>query len=274
MAVDLGLVFESFHPCEAVRVGPDWVVDPAEIHIELASAFFEEVGQKDGHFVVAERVFLGPLHVVPLGDARRADWGGGFELVHAVAGSATLSGHGAGEHVQEEQTAGNLPATHVACPRGPPVVGGKLGGVLTNHFGNFSNGCGVNAGLLLGGLGGVLGVLVQHGLANRRPLNRKVRTGALQVGLPVGPALDEGLVPVTGFDQQPGDGQQQERFGTGPGRQPEVGLGARVGKARVNANYLCPIFLGLHDPLGMGIEVVAGFKVGRDQENDFGVSEV
>ena len=224
--------------------------------------------------MVGERELLGPLEVVPLVSVRRADRIVRLELVHAVAGGAALGGDRTGEHVEEEQAAGDLPAAHVAGAGGTPVVAGELGRVGADDRRDLADRVGVDAGLLFGGLGGVLGVLLEQRLAQLRELDRLPGRPLLEVGLPVDPALDELGVPLLGLDQQTSDREQQERLGAGPGRQPVVGLGAGVRQARVARDDLGAVGLGFDDALGVRVEVVARLEVRGDQEDHLGVGEV
>ena len=256
VTLHLRFVLQRLHPGEAVGIGPDRVVDPAEVDVERAATLVEEVRQQDRHLVVSERELLGPLEVVPLVGVRRTDRVVRLELVHAVAGGTALGGDRTGEHVQEEETAGDLPTAHVAGAGGPPVVAGELRWIGADHRCDLADGVGVDAGLLLGGLGGVLGVLLEQRGAELRELDRLTGGPLLQVGLPVDPSLDELGVPFLGFDQQASDREQKERLGSGPRGQPVVGFGTGVGEARVAGDDLGTVGLRLDDALRVRVEVV------------------
>ena len=63
-------------------------------------------------------------------------------------------------------------------------------------------------------------------------------------------------------------------FGARPGREPVVGVGRGVREAHVEDDQLRPVLLPLHDPLGVGVEVVPGLEVRADEQNDVGVGVV
>ena len=195
-------------------------------------------------------------------------------LVPAVAGGAPDGAHRGGEHVQEEQAPGRLPAAPVAGARGPPVVRGELRGVGADDPGDLGDLRGRHAADPFGLFGRVGGVVVEQGGAHRVELHRPLRVALLQVDLPVAPAPHEVLLPGAVEQQQPGDGQQQERLGAGPGRQPVVGLGAGVREPGVDADDRRPVALSLDDALGVRVEVVARLQVRGDQEDHLGVGEV
>ncbi len=224
--------------------------------------------------MVRQRVLAGPLQLVPAGVARRADRWLGSELVHAVAGGAAFGRDGTGQHVEEEQAAGHLPAAEVAGAGRPPVVRREPGRMGADQLRDLPDRRRVDAGLVLGRLRGVLRVLVEERGAHRRPLDRQVGSRRAQVGLPVGPPPHERLVPCPVGDQEAGDRQQQVGLRTGPRRQPVVGLAARVRQARIDADDLRPALLRLDDPLRVGVEVVTRFEVGGDEEDDLRVGEV
>ncbi len=96
----------------------------------------------------------------------------------------------------------------------------------------------------------------------------------LQVLLPIPPATDEFLVVLVRLDQMVGDCQEDSRFRTGLGGQPEVGMGGGVGQARIEDDELGAVLLPLHDALRMGVEVVAGLQMGADQKDHLGPSMI
>ena len=195
-------------------------------------------------------------------------------LVPAVAGGAPHGAHRAGEHVEEEQASGRLPAAQVAGARGPPVVGRELGRMGADDPGDLGDLGRGHAADPLGLLGRVGGVVVCQSGAHRVDLHRAVRVALAQIDLPVTPAPHEVALPCAVEHQQPGDGQQQEGLGAGPCRQPVVGLRAGIGESGVDADDRRPLALGFDDPLGVRVEVMARFQVRRDEEDHFGVGEV
>ncbi len=124
VAADVVLVLEHLHPGEPVREGPHRVQDPAEVDVYLSPPLPEEVRQEYAHLVLCQRVLIGVGELVP--DFLRR---GLFPvvrqpLVPAVgAGPAGLS-PAAGQHVQEDQGAGDLPSAEVTRRRRPPDVRG------------------------------------------------------------------------------------------------------------------------------------------------------
>ena len=114
VAVDLLRVLQRLEPGEAVGVGPDRVVDPRKVCVELAAAFVEEVREQDRHLVIAQRELLRPAQLVPAREWRCTLGLVRSELVPAVAGCAALGADRAGEHVEEERGSGRL-ASHPRC---------------------------------------------------------------------------------------------------------------------------------------------------------------
>ena len=274
MALDHGLVLERLHPREPIGVRPDRVVDPAEIGVELAATFLEEVRKQDRHLVVAEGELLGPFQVVPAVQLGRTDRSLGRELVPAVAARTANGRDRAGHHGDEEQAACDLPAAHVAGASGTPVVRRELGRVVTDDRRNLADLVRGDAGDLFGRLGRVLGVVLLHRNLERVPFLGHVRELASQEGFPVHPALDEVLVPRAVFEHAVDDRQQQERLGAGPGRQPVISLGAGVRQTRVADDDRGALVLGFEDALRVRVEVVPRFQVGADEEDDLGVGVV
>ena len=100
------------------------------------------------------------------------------------------------------------------------------------------------------------------------------RVLAGEVLRPVPPAPDELAVVTAGPDQVTGDREQDRRLGTGAWRQPVVGVGGGVGQPRVEDDHFRAARLGVGDPLGVRVEVVAGFQMRADQQDDVGVRVV
>ena len=124
MALDLVLVAEGFEPHETIRVDPHRVVDPGEVHVDVAAALIEKVRQQKRHLVEGERPLVGQVELVPGVERRRLLEGLGNEFVPGVERRAAFVADRAGQHVDEEQAAGHLPAAQVAHRRRAPHVGG------------------------------------------------------------------------------------------------------------------------------------------------------
>ncbi len=224
--------------------------------------------------MVGQRVLGGPGQVVPFGLGFGIDRGDGDELVPAVGVGAALGADAAGEHVDEPEAARHLPASLVAGRRRPPGVAGEAAQPGTDDPCNLADAVLVDAAhpCRLGRR--VVGVVVEERGPDVVEDRVEVGAGLGEVGLPVDPALDELPVPGAVLDEQAGDGEQQERLGARPCREPVVGLRCRVRQARVDADDRCAVRLPFQDPLGVGVEVVAGLEVRGDEEDDLGVGEV
>src|SRR5215469_15075906 len=92
--------------------------------------------------------------------------------------------------------------------------------------------------------------------------------------LPVDPPTQK--VPVVAILAQDyvRHSQQHRGLGTWPGRKPVVGLRGSVGEARVDHAYLCTSLFGLHDSLGVRIEIMPGLKMRAEQQNEARVGVV
>ena len=71
-----------------------------------------------------------------------------------------------------------------------------------------------------------------------------------------------------------GDGEEDGLLTAGPGGQPNIAEAGGVAQARVEGNEFGAIHLAFNDALGVGVEVVAGFQVARDEQDDAGVGVV
>ncbi len=104
------LVGEHLQPGHAVRIGPDRVVDAGEVGVYPAAPLFEQVRHQEAHLVEAQWVLLRPEQLAPVIVGRRDLVRFGHELVPGTGRGATLDADGAGEHVEEPEGAGYLPA--------------------------------------------------------------------------------------------------------------------------------------------------------------------
>ena len=111
MALHLLFVFEGLEPHEAVGINPHRIVDPGEIDVDLAAPFFKEMGQQKAHFEKGEGPFMWQMQFVPCGAGRGYIVGLGYELVPTVGRCATPGADAASQDIEEEEGAGDLPAT-------------------------------------------------------------------------------------------------------------------------------------------------------------------
>ena len=117
------------------------------------------------------------------------------------------------------------------------------------------------AGLALGVPRRVIGVLGLQCSDEIRKRRLVVRRTMRQVGPPIDPTTDELAVEQILVEHDLRHGEQDRCFGPGPCRQPIVGPGGGVREAWIDHRDLCATLLGLDDPLGVRIEVMAGLKV-------------
>ncbi len=271
------LVGERLDPGEAVRVGPDRVVDPAEVDVDLPAAVLEQVRQQDRHLVGATagtpaatacsfHCSCAARHVRPVRD----------ELVPAVRAGAPERADAAGEHVEEEQGAGDLPATEVAGGRRAPHMCGQPATRGRDDLRQLLDLLGRDLRLGGGEVEGVGGVVLgQPVQEHREVVGRVVRVQGGHVGRPVHPAADVRLVDLPRAQQVGRDRQQDRRLAARPRREPQVGVRSGVRHPRVEDDELCAAAdLALHDPLGVRVEVVPGLQMAGQQQDHLGVGVV
>ena len=274
MAADTLGVAQRFQPAEPVRVRPHWVVDAGEVRVELAPALAQEMRQQDRHLVVAERVLTRPRQFIPVLDRRRSQRRRRFHLVPACTSRASHGADRPGEHVEQEQAAGGLPAAQVACAGRTPVMRCERAERPADGARNLAQFVGIHPAQLCCPLWRVLRICVTQGHLDRFERRRQIGPGLGQVGLPIRPAVNEGAVPRARLEQEVGQAQQQNRFGARPRGQPVVGLGAGIRQPRIDADDLRPALLALDDALCVRVEIVPRLEVARDQEDDLGIGEV
>ena len=261
MASDLVGVAQHLHPRKAVRVGPERVVDPGEVGVQVAPSGLQEVRQQDRHLMVAERVLARPLHLVPPALGLGMERGDGDELVPAVGVGATHGAHRPGQDCQQLQAAGHHPAALVARRRRPPGVRGEPSQAFADGAGNGTQAVLVDSTDPGCGFRRVLGVELQQRRSNVGEYQIEVRSRLGQEGLPVHPAFEERCVPGAVADQQAGNGQQQECLSARPGREPVVSFGCGVGQPGIDADDGRTVLLSLDDPLCVRVEVVASLQM-------------
>ena len=169
---------------------------------------------------------------------------------------------------EEPQAAGHLPAALVAGAGRPPVVRGEPSQAPADDVADLADLRRRRCRRLCAAYSGVYSAY-RSSSAGPTMSNSHGRSGRIsrEERLPVDPAAHELAVPRARLEQQPGDGEQQRRLGARPGRQPVVAHRRGVRQAGVDADHLRAALLALHDPLRVGVEVVAGLEVGRDEED-------
>ena len=173
------------------------------------------------------------------------------------------AGRGDRAHEHHEQLEGprHLPAAEVAGRGVAPDVGRQRRARATDRARDLDDRRRGHPALVLGELGGVAGVEVPERLLEGLEAHRLARPCLAEVLLPVHPAAHEGAVVVPLADQDARHREQQRRLGARPGREPPVGHRRGVRQPRVDDADLGSALLGLDDPLGVGVEVVAGLEV-------------
>ena len=125
VALHLGLVAQHLDPAHAVGVGPHRVVDPGEVHRQLAPALLHQVRQQEAHLEEGEGILRRVHQRVPHLGGRRHHRRRRNELVPGIGGRAPGSAHGARQHHQELQRPRHFPAAQVAGGGVAPHVGGQ-----------------------------------------------------------------------------------------------------------------------------------------------------
>ncbi len=285
MELHLLLVLERLEPHEPVRVDPHRVVDTREVDVDVAAPLLEKVREQEAHLVHRERPLVRQVQLVPRVECGRGREGLGDELVVAVERRAALGADTAGEHVQEEERAGDLPAAAVAHGRATPGMRGQAVARPRDRERSLLEPLDRNLGLLgrtlegelvverfeqamevlepppavLGVLGGLLGDLPDVRVL--RELRR-----VLERLFPVHPTANELRVVLLVANQVARDGEQDGRLRTRPRRKPDVRARRGVREARVEHDQLRALVLALHDPLGVRVEVVPALEVRRDKQ--------
>ena len=268
------LVREDVDPGEAVGVRPHRVVDAREIDLEPAAPILQQVGQQHRHLVHRQRILGRPVEIVPyLGMGRHVNRSG-HELVGDVGMRAAFGADRAGERVEQEERAGDLPSAEVAGGGAAPRVGRQARASAPDHLGELGDRRRLDTRLLRCGFERV--AFVEPGELGREILKRRldIRMLGAQILEPVPPAPHELAVVETVADQVAGDRQQDRRLGPRNRRDPVVRVGRRVGQANVEDDDFCTPCLGVDDALRMGVEVVTRFEVGADQQDDVRIGVV
>ena len=271
---DERLVGQYFDPGETVGISPHGVVHPGEVHVERAAAFLQEMWQQERQFVHGQRVLQRPCQRIPHVGMRRCVDRPGNELVPRIGVGAALGGYGPHQGVEQEQGAGNLPPALIPRGGAPPVVGGQPGARRGHDLGDVPQDRLVHTRLTGRVREGVVGIdLLQCYL---EVLERRLEIRALggQILLPVPPPADKFPVVPIALDQVVGQGQHDGRFRPGVRCHPVIGVGGRVRQAGVEHDEFGAVLFGFDDPLGVGIEIVPRFQMGRDQQHHLGIGEV
>jgi hypothetical protein len=195
VAADAFGVLQHLDPRDAVGVGPHGVVDPREVHIDLLVLLAHQVRQQEAHLVVGQGPLARPEQLAPLVDVRRVLLGTGLVLVPAVGVPAAGHAEGAGEHVQEQERAGDLPTAQVASGSVAPQVAGPLVAGRLDLVGQLGHGPGRDLAFVGDEGVGVPGVALLEDLDEALEALTALAE-LLEALLPVDPGLHE--VPVDG----------------------------------------------------------------------------
>ena len=195
------------------------------------------------------------------------------ELVPGIGERPALGGQCAEQRAQQRQRAGHLPTAEIPGAGTAPVVGGQAGAGSRDHFRHGAQLIRVEARFARGVLEGVLGVHVAQQLLEALERRAVFGAGRQEVRPVPPPAHEVAIVPALP-DHPVGDRQEDGGFGAGVRGQPVVGVGRGVRQARVQHDQLGAVLLALHDALRVRVEVVPGFEVAADQDDDAGVGVV
>ena len=134
------------------------IVNPREIHRQLATAFFDEMRQQETHFEKRQRIFRRDQQLIPNFCRRRHQRRHWNELIGGVWRGPAGRADGADEDDEKLQRARHLPAAQVSRRRVAPNVGRKSRTGLGDFMSHFDNHFSIDAGFFGGELRGVLGV--------------------------------------------------------------------------------------------------------------------
>jgi hypothetical protein len=266
------LVAEHLDPRRAVRIGPDRIEDAREVDVETL-LLRDEVGQQRAHLVVGERVFARVEQLVPDVLRRRLHERLRHELVPAVRRGAALGADRSGEHDQELERAGDLPAAEIAGGGAPPDMAGERALRGADDLGRLEQLETRDGALLLRALEGVCLQVRLQGLEE----SLEPRDPGPQVAqrlVPVGVLAQKLRVDLARLEEVARDRKQDRRLRAGPCGQPQVRLRRRVGEARVHDDEPRALLPALDDALRVRVEVVAGLEVRREQQDGLGPGEV
>src|SRR5262249_13747646 len=141
-----------FHPAETIRIGPDRIEDPREIHVDLAAALLQKMRQQEAHLVMPERVFRWEMEFVPHVLGRRLVEKLWAKLAPGVGAGAARAPHRTHQDTEKVQSARDLPAAQMPTGRSTPVVRGKTRSGAANLARHLHNHLGWHTALRLGEL--------------------------------------------------------------------------------------------------------------------------
>ena len=267
-------VAQRFNPAEAVRVGPNRIEHPREVHVHLAAVFLQHVRQQEAHLEEGQRIFVGKMQLVPELLGRRLIKEFGVEFVPGVGRSATRRTHATGQYVEKMEGTRDSPATEVTGRSAAPVMRCKARTGLADQPRYFNDHIRFHTTLLLGKLRGILNVLLPHGLDEVLKGFFPARMPGLQVFVPVDPVLQIVTVIQAFIQNDFGHSEQYGSLGARIARHPVVRHTGCVGQARVHGAQFGAFHFTFYNALGVRVEVVPGLQVSRDQEDKFSVGVV
>src|SRR5215470_17069642 len=98
MTFNLALVAQHLNPTHAIRIGPDRIVDAREVHGQLASLLFEEMGKQEAHLKECKRKLSGPHHRIPRFWGRWHEGRSRNVFVECIGSDASHGSHSPDEH--------------------------------------------------------------------------------------------------------------------------------------------------------------------------------
>ena len=227
--------------------------------------------QQDRHLVVRQRVLARIQQLVPDLLLRRREEGGGDELVSAVEFRAARRADRAHEHGEKLQCARHLPPAEVARSRVAPDVRGEGAARPADLVRHRDQLVSRDATLLFGC---AYCVFVQERpelFDEEREGRLLIRAHLAEIVAPVHPVFHELLVHVPLVNDDLGHRQQHHGLGARVRAQPIVRDRGGVGETHIDRAEFRALLLGVDDALRVRIEVVPGFEVGGQQQDELRV---
>src|SRR5579883_16882 len=274
MQFDLLFVRQHLDPGGAVGVCPDGIVATRKVGSDLAAPFAQEVGQQDAHFVVGEGIFGREEQLIPgLRGTRFEKWRG-HKFVPAIGRGAARSADAAGKNGEEPEGASDLPAAQVSGAGGAPGMSGKGCSGLTYLAGNGDDRFRGQSAFTSGEGGRVLCVKIDQQFDEALKCLWLARMFGGHVLLPVNPAAHIFAIEEVFHQQDARHRQQYRRFRAGPGWEPVIGHAGSIGEARVHNGELSALHLPLDDALRLRVEIMTGFQVRADEQDEASIGVI